>query len=200
MKAIAMRHKGSLDVGYFEKIYSDDPDPWRFETSDYERAKYDRTLSVLPQARFERVLEIGCANGVLTERLAAYCDRLVAVDVVDRVLQRARQRCSRLPNVDIRKASIPADRIDGPFDLILLSEVAYYWDGADIERAGAYFRASVQARGYILLVHWTGGTDYPKSGDEAVAELQRAVGDVFTEIRGEQHENYRLDLWRKRSL
>ena len=194
-----MRHEKSLDAGYFEKIYSGDPDPWRFETSDYERAKYDRTLAAMPRGGLNRVLEIGCANGVLTERLAAYGDRLIAIDVVDRVLDTTRQRCAGLSNVDVRKASIPGDRIDGPFDLILLSEVAYYWDSADIEKAGTYFREVVERGGHLLLVHWTGETDYPKSGDEAVAELRGAVGDIFTEILSERHQSYRLDLWRKQN-
>ena len=35
--------KTSLDAGYFDKIYAGDPDPWHFETSDYERAKYEKT-------------------------------------------------------------------------------------------------------------------------------------------------------------
>jgi len=194
-----MRHSRSLDAGYFEKIYSDDPDPWKFETSDYERAKYDRTISALPRERFERVLEIGCANGVLTKRLAGYCDRLIAVDVVDRVLEVARQRCVQLANVEIRKAAIPHDLVAGPFDLILLSEVAYYWDSADIARAGGYFRHTVADGGYLLLVHWTGETDYPKSADEAVVELKRATGEAFAEIQASRLPNYRLDLWKKLS-
>jgi SAM-dependent methyltransferase len=194
-----MRHKTSLDAGYFEKIYSGDPDPWQFETSDYERAKYDQTLAALPGDHFERILEIGCANGALTERLAKYCDQLIAVDVVDRVLERARQRCAGLPNVSVRKASIPADRIDGPFDLILLSEVAYYWDSADIRLAGGYLREVVEAGGSLLLVHWTGETDYPKSADEAVAELRQATGEAFKETIAQRHPHYRLDLWHRQS-
>ncbi len=192
-----MRHKKSLDAGYFEKIYSGDADPWQFEASDYERAKYDRTLAALPRDRFNRVLEIGCANGALTERLAEYCDQLVAVDIVDRVLERARERCAVLPNVTIMKASIPADRIDGPFDLILLSEVAYYWDTTDIGRAGSYFSDVIEDGASLLLVHWTGDTDYPKSADEAVEELKRATGEAFKETMSERHSNYRLDLWQR---
>jgi SAM-dependent methyltransferase len=194
-----MRRKTSLDAGYFEKIYSDDPDPWHFETSDYERAKYEETISALPRRKFARVLEIGCANGVLTKRLAACCGRLIAVDVVDRVLEKAKERCALLPNVEIRKASIPKDAVEGPFDLLLLSEVAYYWDSADIARAGAYFRDVLVGGGYLLLVHWTGETNYPKSGDDAVAELMRVTGEAFSQIQANRFHSYRLDLWQKRS-
>jgi SAM-dependent methyltransferase len=192
-----MRHENSLGQDYFERIFSDDPDPWRFETSAYEREKYNHTLGSLPKVRFRRALEIGCANGALTERLAQLCDCLIAVDVVEQALVRARRRCADMANVTIRRASIPADRIDGPFDLILLSEVAYYWDSRDLAEAADYFSLSVETGGYLMLVHWIGETDYPKSADEAVSELRDFTKAEFSMIRQERHENYRLDLWRR---
>jgi SAM-dependent methyltransferase len=192
-----MRRKTSIDPDYFERLYAADSDPWKFETSDYERAKYDRTLAALPQPRFRHALEIGCANGVLTARLAERCERLIAVDVVDSAIESARKRCVGCPAVTIRKARIPAERIDGPFDLILLSEVAYYWDDRDLAAAAAYFREALAEGGYLMLVHWTGETDYPKSADEAVEALRECAVARFIEIRTERHDEYRLDLWRK---
>jgi hypothetical protein len=117
--------------------------------------------------------------------------------VVDSAIEKARKRCAGASGVTIRKAQIPSQRIDGPFDLILVSEVAYYWDDNDLAAAAAYFREAVADCGYILLVHWTGETDYPKSADEAVDALQHYADDSFTEIRKERHDRYRLDLWRK---
>jgi SAM-dependent methyltransferase len=192
-----MRREKSIDPAYFEQLYAADSDPWKFETSDYERAKYDRTLAALPQQQFRLALEIGCANGVLTARLAERCERLIAVDVVDSAIESARKRCAGASGVTIQKAQIPSQRIDGPFDLILVSEVAYYWDDKDLAASAAYFREAVADGGYILLVHWTGETDYPKSADEAVDALQQYADDSFTEIRKERHDRYRLDLWRK---
>jgi SAM-dependent methyltransferase len=197
METGAMRRKTSIDPAYFEQLYAADSDPWQFETSDYERAKYDRTLAALPQPRFRNALEIGCANGVLTARLAEHCEKLIAVDVVDSAIEAARKRCTGASGVTIRKARIPSQRIDGPFDLILVSEVAYYWDDDDLAAAAAYFCEALADGGYLMLVHWTGETDYPKSADEAVDALRQYTGDRFTEIRRERHDKYRLDLWRK---
>ena len=51
---------------YFDRMYAESDDPWRFETSEYERRKYAATLAALPRARYENALEIGCSIGVLT--------------------------------------------------------------------------------------------------------------------------------------
>jgi predicted TPR repeat methyltransferase len=194
-----MRHETSLDPAYFTRLYTEDSDPWKFETSAYERAKYEQTLAFLPAERFHRALEIGCANGALTERLAPRCDALIGVDVVDAVLARARRRCAHLPGVTIRNARIPRDQVAGPFDLILLSEVAYYWDSDDLAEAARYLTEATAPDGYLLLVHWTGETDYPKSGDDAVEELWRLAHTRFTVARAERRAEYRLDLWRRAS-
>jgi hypothetical protein len=42
----------TLQPGYFDRLYGQDPDPWRFATSDYERAKYAATVAALPRERF----------------------------------------------------------------------------------------------------------------------------------------------------
>lgn len=192
-----MRHKTSLGPDYFDRLYASDSDPWKFESSDYERAKYDHTLECLPKPRFRRALEIGCANGLLTARLAARCEALIAVDVAEEALARARLRCADLPQVTIQTARIPEDEIPGPFDLILLSEVAYYWDSDDLGRAAHYLGDAIEPDGHLLMVHWTGATDYPKSADEAVAELHGFAGPRFAVARRERRPEYRVDLWRR---
>lgn len=192
-----MRRTGSIEPDYFEKLYADHGDPWRFETSAYEAAKYDHTLSRLPRARYARALEVGCANGVLTRRLAARCDDLLAVDVSDTALAAARSRCADLGQVRFEKRRQPGDAPEGPFDLVMLSEVVYYWDRDDVARAGAWLRGALGSGGDVLLVHWTGGTDYPLGGDDAVAALAHAFGE-FDALAAERREEYRLDLWRAR--
>ncbi|RMB26276.1 nodulation protein S (NodS) [Sphingomonas sp. PP-F2F-G114-C0414] len=191
-----MRREHSIEPAYFEALYKDRGDPWHFETSAYEAAKYDATLAALPGDRFGSALEVGCANGVLTTRLAQRCDSLLAVDVSDTALTAARARCGEQSNVRVERRRLPAEAPDGAFDLVLLSEVVYYWDSADISRLADYLRTAVLPGGHILLVHWIGETDYPKSGDDAVAELKVALGEAVTVVRSDRYDAYRLDLWR----
>lgn len=192
-----MRREQSIAPDWFEQLFREQGDPWHFETSAYERAKYDHTLAALPRDRYEAALEVGCANGVLTQRLAPRCADLLAVDVSPTALDAARRRCADQPQVRFEQRRMPADAPDGCFDLILLSEVIYYWDRDDLARAAAYLRDHVREGGDALLIHWTGDTDYPLSGDEAVDGLKSLLGDHVRPMLAERRERYRLDLWRR---
>ncbi|MGL6044624.1 MAG: SAM-dependent methyltransferase, partial [Sandaracinobacteroides sp.] len=63
----------SLPPAYFDALYRDDPDPWRFATSGYEAGKYAATMDALPRGRYGSALEVGCSIGVLTAELARRC-------------------------------------------------------------------------------------------------------------------------------
>jgi len=193
-----MRRERSIDPDWFEALFREQGDPWQFETSAYEQAKYDHTLASLSRPRYASVLEVGCANGVLSRRLAERCDELIAVDVSETALGAARARCADLPHVRFERRRLPQDAPDGRFDLVTLSEVVYYWDRADLARLADYLRDVVVVGGDILLVHWTGDTDYPLSGDDAVEGLRGLLGEMVEPIREERRELYRLDLWRRR--
>ena len=184
----------SQTPGYFDALYKDNPDPWGFETSDYERAKYDATLAALPRPTFAAALEVGCSNGVLTERLAPRCDALLATDVVDSALERARDRCRHLRHVSFARSELPDRTPSGPFDLILLSEVLYYFDRAELAKIAAQLTAAAAPGATMLLVHWLGPTpDYPLTGDEAVAAFEAALPGVNVRRR-ERTEQFRLEL------
>ena len=141
------RRQNSIPARYFDDLYAGERDPWEFETSAYEQAKYDATLAALPRPRYRRGLEIGCSIGVLTARLAGRCASLVAVDVSEKALDAARMRCRTLPNVAFENISVPAEWPAGTFDLIMLSEVVYHLDAGDVSRLADRVRASVEPAG-----------------------------------------------------
>jgi len=61
---------------------------------------------------------------------------------------------------------------------------------------GAAIDRWLQPGGRVLLVHWLGETDYPKSADDAVAALYGWTRDLEV-VRQARREAYRLDLWRR---
>lgn len=186
----------ALEPGYFDALYATDPDPWRFETSDYEEAKYTATLEALPRARYASGVEIGCSVGVLTARLATRCDAVLGVDVAQAALDRAAARCRDLPHVGFAQSTLPETPPAGAFDLILLSEVLYYFDAAGVVRLAESVRQMVLPGADLVLVHWLGPTpDYPLTGDAAVAAFEAAA--PWAEVRRRARTpDYRLDLLR----
>lgn len=193
--------RSSLPASYFEDVYRANPDPWGFETSPYEAAKYTATLAALPRPRYRSGFEPGCSIGVLTERLAARCDALLAVDLVPAVLARAAERCRHLAQVRLAVMPVPERFPDDRFDLIVLSEVGYYWARSDLDRARRLTAAALEPAGHLLLVHWTPLVpDYPLTGDEVHDAFLEDAGDgkPFIALAERREERYRLDLLERR--
>jgi SAM-dependent methyltransferase len=191
----------TLPPDYFEAVYAANDDPWGFETSPYETAKYAATLAALPRARYADAFEIGCSLGVLSEQLAARCDRLLAVDVVAEVLARARARCRGWPQVRFARMRVPEQFPGARFDLVVVSEVGYYWSRADLSRARRRIVEALLPGGHLVLVHWTPFVhDYPLTGDEVhEAFLAEAGADrPLVWLHGAREETYRLDVFERR--
>ena len=184
-----------MGAAYFEALYAAEQDPWGFATSPYERAKYDRTLAALGGRRFARGLEVGCSIGVLTARLAERCDRLLAVDVAATAVARARERLAAAPGVTVERRSLPEEMPEGPFDLIVASEVLYYWDAALLGRGWRALRDALAPGGSLLAVHWRGPVrHYPQGGDAVHQAIGADAGGLVHAV-SERTDDYRLDRW-----
>lgn len=186
----------SLDEAYFAAIYAASDDPWSFASSAYEAEKYATTLAALPQVRFGRALEIGCSIGVLTARLAERADELVAIDIDARALALAKARCAAYRNVRFARRAFPRETVAGRFDLVVVSEVAYYWSDADFGSARTWI-ATHAPGGVVELVHFTPIVEgYVRTGD---AVHEAFLGDArFARVAGARYERYRVDLLRVR--
>jgi SAM-dependent methyltransferase len=83
---------------------------------------------------------------------------------------------------------------DGPFDLIVASEVLYYWPREVVLEALRRFEGILAPGGVLVAVHWRKETKtYPLQGDE-VHELlvgHTRLNDVMTI----QEPEYRLDVF-----
>ena len=179
---------------YFEALYAESGDPWGFETSEYERKKYERTLEVLGDRRFYRALEAGASIGVFTEMLADRCEELLAVDVSERAVAAARERLSCRGHVRVERRTLPEEMPDGPFDLIVASEVLYYFTREEMLAALRAFERELAPRGALLAVHWRRETKtYPLQGDEVHELLMQ-----HTRLHNKRtiiEPDYRLDLF-----
>jgi hypothetical protein len=185
----------STNRSYFDAMYAADPDPWGFETSPYERRKYALTMACLPKPRYRSVFEPGCSIGVLTGMLAGRCDRLLATEVVPSALERARCRLATMSHVTLAPCAIPEEWPAGQFDLIMLSEIAYYFSEADLDRVLNLVVHSTAPGAHVVGVHWRGETDYPLSGDRT-----HALIDGWDHLRNLVHHvetDFVLDVWER---
>ncbi len=191
--------KATLTPDYFDAVYRDDPDPWGFASRPYEAAKYEATLARLPRPSYRSALEVGCSIGVLTRLLADRSEGLLAIDVSQRALDEAIERCRDRPGVRFERMAIPEREPEGRFDLILLSEVAYYWSPADLARARGMLTSKLDRGGHLLMVHWTPHVaDYPQTGDEVHQAFLDGAAEVGLEHRdGAREATYRIDLFEK---
>ncbi len=189
----------SLAADFFDTLYQADPDPWRFETSEYEAAKYADTLAALPKSRYRSAFEIGGSIGVLTERLAPRCDALLSVDIATLAQERAVQRCQHLPQVRFQLMNVPHEYPDNSFDLVLLSEVGYYWCRADLIKAQHRIYESLEPGGQLLLVHWLhDAPSYPLRGDDVHNAFQDfAAIAPLNSLYSQRMADYRLDLYER---
>ena len=184
---------GSLPPRYFQQIYSHSKDPWDFETSQYESDKYQETLASLPDARYRRALEVGSSIGVFTKMLAKRCDLLLSIDVSERALDIARARCADQSNVTFSQVRIPGEVPAGEYNLILISEVAYYWSLESLHQCASMLAARQNSGDHLVLVHLTTPVaDYPLLGDE-VHETW-LMRPEWRHLQHQRQERYRIDV------
>ena len=186
----------SLNRHYFEDVYDADADPWNFETSEYEQAKYAATIAALPEPSYIRALEIGCSIGVLTALLAPRCGEILAVDIAPRPLEVARERLRDQAHVRFSQMQIPHQFPDDRFDLIVVSEVGYYWNYADLVTSVERIRSALVPGGTLVLVHYTPYVpDYPLTGDEVHDAFTLRLEGAYL-VNARRTDSYRLDVWK----
>ena len=134
---------------------------------------------------------------MLTAQLAGRCDALLALDAAAAAAAACRARCREVSNVTAEVAVLPADWPAGAFDLIVASEVCYYWSDADFAAARRKLLGSLEPGGHLVLVHWTVFVpDYPRTGD-AVHEAFSGESEL-NHVAGSREPFYRIDVFERR--
>ena len=157
----------TLDPAHFRERYSSSPDPYGLADRWYEARKYALTLALLPRERYGTAFEPGCSIGVLTERLASRCDSLLACDAIPDAVASARSRTAGRAGVRVEQRVVPTEWPMGSFDLIVFSEILYYFGDADLEQLLRLGLLALRPDGHLLAVHWRHpAPDHPRTGDE----------------------------------
>jgi SAM-dependent methyltransferase len=179
-------------AAFFEAKYKETADPWDFSGSAYESQRYDAIIEAIAGRHYARCFEPGCSIGVLTERLATCCDEVYAIDFSPTASAQARARCAHLPQVEVHCASLPEGTPVKEFDLLVLSEIGYYFTAQDWRGVSGALVNSLRPGATILSAHWLGHSpDHRTSGDE-VHEILLAHANLRVE-HTERHPRMRLE-------
>lgn len=178
----------SETLAHLAGLYAASEDPWNHRSSPYEAAKYEATLAAIGPGPFENALEIGCGNGELARRLAPRCRRLTAIECIPAAANAARHSLAKFVQAKVLQGSAPASLPEMQPDLVLLSEVLYFMTPQEIALLGQWLNK--HAAGLIVAVNWTGPTDEPLKGAEAVGLLAQALVTKRTDC----FSGFRIDV------
>jgi SAM-dependent methyltransferase len=185
-----------LGAEHFERIYARDADPWKTESSEYERSKFERTLAAIPDGPVPRALDVGCSTGVLSALLADRCDELTAVDFSERAAEATRERLAGLRDVSVERLDLPAEMPTGPFDLVVCSEVLWYWSPAEVLDGLRRIESALAPGGALIAVGWTGDDpEAPMTGPEVNALIAARTVLEHTLHEAEPGAGYVIDRW-----
>ncbi len=128
-------------------------DPWRLESNPFEQLRYVEMLRAMgPDRTFESVLEVGCAVGAFSERLAGRAHLLRVVDVVPEAIARCRARLTRFSNVRYSVEDI--ESTEGwaeSYDLVVVAEVlCFLLDRAALETTTRKLAGWVRPGGRLI--------------------------------------------------
>lgn len=193
----------NVPATYFHTMYEHNPDPWALASRWYEQRKYNLTVAALPKDRYRSAFEPGCSVGELSVRLAARCDRLLSCDREPSATSTAAAKLSGAGHARVERRIIPDQWPQETFDLIVLSEILYYFDPPTMQRILDHALASLEPGGTLGATHWRHPVpDHAQTGD-AVHDALRALPqlmpvcrhtepdftlDVFVRTGGENHE------------
>ena len=126
--------------------------------------------------------------------LAGSCDELLAVDTSQKAVEIASERLAEHSHVRVERRTLPEEMPEEPFDLIVASEVLYYWPRDVVLEALRSFEEILAQGGVLVAVHWRKETrTYPLQGDEVHELLIRHTR--LTNVKTIKEPEYRLDIF-----
>ena len=183
----------AVTAEHFDSMFTRCDDPWDYQTSAYEADRFARTIKALGGAWYSTALELGCANGVLTQMLAAHCGTIVAIDGSAVALDIARTRLADIDNVVLQHGNLPDDLPPGQFDLIVLSDFLYYLGFAGCVDLALALQSNAAPGCRIVMANYLGQTECALTGDMA-AEIMIAHLPGWAVTQQQRCERLRIDV------
>ncbi len=98
-----------------------------------------------------RVLDVGCGAGAWAEVFAQRYEAIIGIERSPLMVEAAKERVSRLPNVEIFECDGRKDLPESSFDLIFLGGLCMYLKGADVVALLHSLKRRLNEGGSIIL-------------------------------------------------
>jgi cyclopropane fatty-acyl-phospholipid synthase-like methyltransferase len=174
-----------VKVPDFDALYEANPDPFHVRSSFYEQRKLGLVLDCLTKPLYAAVWDPACGIGEMAARLAPRAERVLASDASPQAVHLTRRRCSACSNVEVRQLTQPQPPPSeaDPFDLIVVSEFAFYLTEQGRQDTLEVLHAAAAENAELVAVHWR---HHPQQGYISGEQVQEEVVDHL-EPRGWHH-------------
>lgn len=141
------------DAASMEDFFSRCEDPWRLKDIARHGPRIEIFRAVLQQhgSRFRRLLDIGCAEGFVTDHLHDLADFTLGIDVSPTAIQRAVRDYGH--TCSFKVAGIGDFRSDEPFDTIVITGVLYYCPSDSRQLINDNISLHLASGGLLLISH-----------------------------------------------
>ena len=113
----------------------------------------------------------------MTESIPTAPHDASAEDLIHARQARAQRPAEGSATVPLELATLPLEWPSGRFDLIVLSEIGYYWSRADLRMAARKALTSLSQDGVLVACHWRHPVaEYPGNAEDVHAELRSLPG------------------------
>jgi len=97
-------------------------------------------------------------------------------------------------SIGILCGSLPENVPSGEFDLLVFSEIGYYFNETQLRSVAADLVRRMETGGTFLAVHWLGfSADHVLDGDRVHGVLETTAN--LRNVQSERYSGFRLDRW-----
>ena len=190
MKRLVRRVRSITGYGVSADVFHDryaqtEKDAWGYLGSSTHEQRCRIILELLPHVTSGTALEVGCAEGFITKSLARRFDRVIACDLSDIAIDRARTHCGDSANIEFNvqdiRHGIPAHNVH----VCLVSDVLYYLSPREISVFANQLASRMNSTGKLVFANeWSNGyhdLTHPKKACEVILNTGRWVQLSFAQ-------------------
>lgn len=138
----------------FRPVYEETAqDAWNYTRNAFEEDRFGMIVDTLSAIHAAKALEVGCAEGHLTRRLAGSVEDLLACDIMPEAIERARANCDDLDNIRFLAMDVRTHWPEEMFDLVVYSDVLYFFSKREVRRVIRDSAQHVRERGHLLFAN-----------------------------------------------